>query len=123
MLIYAFMPFWERVRARAWVRCLLVGMNCSSIGLVFTACVQLYFRYVRVPGEAVVMLLTAALVAGYNVRAPYALGFGAFIGWVLFATDAGMRTAPRAREQPQTCVDPRSRSATRALRRALGTDV
>ncbi|KAG8470898.1 hypothetical protein KFE25_009319 [Diacronema lutheri] len=89
MLIYAFMPFWERLRARLWVRCLLVGMNASSIGLVFAACVQLYFKFVRVSGEAVVMLLAAALVQGYKMPAPIAIFGCAGLGWALFALDAG----------------------------------
>jgi len=89
MLIYAFMPFWERLRARAWVRCLLVGMNASSIGLVFAACVQLYFKYVKVPGESVVMLLAAVLVAQYKVSAPIAIFGCAALGWCLFVLDAG----------------------------------
>eukprot|EP00304_Pavlova_gyrans_P013323 CAMPEP_0206061398 /NCGR_PEP_ID=MMETSP1466-20131121/54024_1 /ASSEMBLY_ACC=CAM_ASM_001126 /TAXON_ID=44452 /ORGANISM="Pavlova gyrans, Strain CCMP608" /LENGTH=480 /DNA_ID=CAMNT_0053436747 /DNA_START=17 /DNA_END=1459 /DNA_ORIENTATION=- len=89
LLIYAFMPFWENLRRRAWVRCALVGMNASSIGLVFTACVKLYFKYVKTSGEAVVMLLCILAVKGYGVKAPVAIVGGAVLGWCLFALDAG----------------------------------
>ena len=68
---------------------MLVGMNASSIGLIFTACVQLYFKYVKVSGEAVVMLLAMILVQGYNVSVPVAIFGCAAIGWCLFALDAG----------------------------------
>jgi chromate transporter len=91
LLIYSFMPFWENLRAHAWVRCMLVGMNASSMGLVVTACVQLYFKYVRVSGEAVVMLLAAALVGQYKVGAPVAIFGCAALGWCLFVLDAGAR--------------------------------
>merc|ERR1711871_810429 len=52
LLIYAFMPFWERARQHAWVRCMLVGMNASSLGLVFAACVTLFHKYCRDSAEA-----------------------------------------------------------------------
>merc|ERR1719231_1752285 len=45
LLIYAFMPFWEAARQHAWVRCTLVGMNASSVGLVFAACISLFVKY------------------------------------------------------------------------------
>lgn len=103
MLIYAFMPFWERLRARLWVRCMLVGMNASSIGLVFAACVQLYFKYVKVPGEAVIMLLAAVLVQGYKVQAPFAIFGCAALGWVLYALDAGAAAHRAARTARAPC--------------------
>lgn len=97
------MPFWEKMRQKSWVRCMLVGMNASSIGLVFTACVKLYFKYVRVPGEAVVMLLAMLLVKGYGVKAPFAIIGCAALGWALFALDWGAlaRGRRRAGERPQ----------------------
>jgi len=89
MLIYAFMPFWDRLRRRHWTRCLLVGMNASSIGLVFTACVKLYASYVRNFGEAVIMLLAMVLVRFYGVKAPLAIIGCAGLGWAFYVLDLG----------------------------------
>ena len=73
LLIYAVMPFWEAARQRAWVRCALVGMNASSIGLVFAACVSLFHKYCANSAEALVMLLTGTLVHFYKVPPPLAV--------------------------------------------------
>lgn len=68
LLIYACMPFWEAARQHAWVRCMLVGMNASSIGLVFAACVSLFQKYCRNEAEAGVML--TAMVLTYTFKWP-----------------------------------------------------
>ena len=66
LLIYALMPYWESARQYTWVsdpsssahhlpnkattfliwqvRTMLVGMNASSIGLVFAACITLFAK-------------------------------------------------------------------------------
>lgn len=92
MLIYAFMPFWDKLRSKHWMRCMLVGMNASSIGLVFTACVKLYAKFVRNNGEAVIMLMAMVLVKAYGWKAPFAILFCAALGWCFFAADFGAQT-------------------------------
>ena len=70
LLIFAFMPFWEGARKHAWVRCMLVGMNAASIGLVFSACVTLFFKYCRNSAEAATMMVAMVLGASSAFATP-----------------------------------------------------
>jgi len=87
LLIYAFMPFWESARRHACVRCMLVGMNAASIGLVFAACVSLSHKYCRNGSEAAVMALTGVLVHFGKVWPPVAIFGGAALCLGLFFVD------------------------------------
>ena len=73
LLIFAFMPFWEGARKHAWVRCMLVGMNAASIGLVFSACVTLFFKYCRNSAEAATMMVAMVLVHRFKLPPPVAI--------------------------------------------------
>mmetsp|Transcript_10006 Transcript_10006/g.25919 ORF Transcript_10006/g.25919 Transcript_10006/m.25919 type:complete len:491 (+) Transcript_10006:84-1556(+) len=73
LLIYACMPFWEAARQHTVVRCALVGMNASSIGLVFAACVSLFQKYCRNQAEAGVMLTTMVLTYVFKWPPPAAI--------------------------------------------------
>merc|ERR1719473_1231240 len=88
MLIYAFMPFWEIARQRQWVRCLFVGMNASSIGLVFAACVTLFQKYCRNGAEALCMVLAGVLTHFFKVPPPVAIFGCAALCLGLFFLDA-----------------------------------
>jgi len=87
MLIFAFMPFWEAARQHAWVRCMLVGMNASSIGLVFAACITLFFKYCRNSAEATVMLIAMVLTYRFRAPPPVAIFGCALLCLVLFLLD------------------------------------
>ena len=87
LLIYAVMPFWEAARQHAWVRCMLVGMNASSIGLVFAACVTLFHKYCHNSAEAAVMLIAMVLVQVFKCPPPLAIFLSAALCLGLFMLD------------------------------------
>ena len=87
LLIFAFMPFWEGARKHAWVRCMLVGMNAASIGLVFAACVTLFQKYCKNSAEAACMALAGVLVQIYKVPPPVAIFACAALCLGLFLLD------------------------------------
>jgi len=87
MLIYAFMPFWESARQHQWVRCLFVGMNASSVGLVFAACVTLFQKYCRNGAEASVCMLAMVLTHRFKVWPPVAIFGCAGLCLALFFLD------------------------------------
>ena len=88
LLIFAFMPFWEGARKHAWVRCMLVGMNAASIGLVFSACVTLFFKYCRNSAEAATMMVAMVLVHRFKLPPPVAIFGCAALCLCLFLLDA-----------------------------------
>jgi len=42
ILIFAMMPFWATLRARAWFKAVLVGLNATAIGFIFAACILMW---------------------------------------------------------------------------------
>jgi len=49
-LIFAFLPFWERIRQVQWFKTFLIGVNSTAIGLVVAACVLLWQKGIETIG-------------------------------------------------------------------------
>ena len=95
------MPFWEAARQHTWVRCFLVGANAASIGLVFAACVTLFFKFCHNSAEAACMLLALTLVKAYKWTPPLAIFAVAALCLCLFLADI-----PGIRPQDTWCHIP-----------------
>ena len=66
---------------------MLVGMNASSIGLVFAACITLFAKFVHNASEAAAMLMAMVLTHRFGVPPPVAIFGCAFFALFLFAVD------------------------------------
>ena len=83
LVIYAALPFWERMRRYPWMRIALVGVNATAIGLVVGVVFLLWERADPGPAGAVIALLSFGAVVFYRAPAP-AVIVGAGIAGGLF---------------------------------------
>lgn len=83
LVIYAALPFWERLRRYPWMRIALVGVNATAIGLVVGVVFLLWERADPGPAGAVIALLSFGAVVFYRAPAP-AVIVGAGIAGGLF---------------------------------------
>ena len=82
LIIYAVLPFWERVRRYPWVRIALAGVNATAIGLVVGVVFLLWERSVHDPAGAVIALLAFGAVLFYRVPAPLVIVGAGVVGWL-----------------------------------------
>ena len=82
LIIYAVLPFWERVRRYPWVRIALAGVNATAIGLVVGVVFLLWERSVHDPAGAVIALLAFGAVLFYRVPAPLVIVGAGVAGWL-----------------------------------------
>ena len=82
LIIYAVLPFWERVRRYPRVRIALTGVNATAIGLVVGVVFLLWERSVQDPAGAVIALLAFGAVLFYRVPAPLVIVGAGVAGWL-----------------------------------------
>jgi chromate transporter len=82
LVIYAVLPFWERVRRQQVVHAILTGVNATAIGLVVAAVFLLWDRAVTGPPTATIAVLAFGAVAFFRVPAPFAIAGAGMLGWV-----------------------------------------
>ena len=82
LIIYAVLPFWERLRRYPWVRIALVGVNAAAIGLVVGVVFLLWQRAEPNAAGAVIALLSFGGVMFYRIPAPLAIVGAGVLGWV-----------------------------------------
>ena len=82
LVIYAVLPFWERVRRQQVVHAILTGVNATAIGLVVAAVFLLWDRAVTGPPSATIAVLAFGAVAFFRVPAPFAIAGAGVLGWV-----------------------------------------
>ena len=82
LIIYAVLPFWERVRRYPRVRIALTGVNATAIGLVVGVVFLLWERSVHDPAGAVIALLAFGAVLFYRVPAPLVIVGAGVAGWL-----------------------------------------
>ena len=82
LIIYAVLPFWERVRRYPRVRIALIGVNATAIGLVVGVVFLLWERSVHDPAGAVIALLAFGAVLFYRVPAPLVIAGAGVAGWL-----------------------------------------
>ena len=88
LIIYAVLPFWERVRRYPGLRIALVGVNATAIGLVVGVVFLLWERAEPGPAGAVIALLSFGAVVFYRLPAPAVIlgagivgGLFGIVGW------------------------------------------
>ena len=82
LIIYAALPFWERLRRYPWVRIALVGVNATAIGLVVGVVFLLWQRADPGAGGAVIALLAFGAVLFFRVPAPLVIIGAGVLGWL-----------------------------------------
>ena len=82
LIIYAVLPFWERLRQYSWMRQVLVGVNATAIGLVVAAVFLLWERADPDPSGAVIALLAFGALGFFRVPAPLVIVGAGVLGWV-----------------------------------------
>ena len=82
LIIYAVLPFWERLRRYPWVRIGLVGVNAAAIGLVVGVVFLLWQRAEPNAAGAVIALLSFGGVMFFRVPAPLVIVGAGVLGWV-----------------------------------------
>ena len=83
LLIYAALPFWERLRGRPLARAILTGVNAAAIGLVVVAAFLLWERGVESPKDAVMALLSFGAATFFRVPAPLVIVGALAVGFLL----------------------------------------
>ena len=83
LLTFGVLPFWARLRRIPLFKVFITGVTAASIGLLFTACIQLYEAAVGDAADATVFLVTGALNAFFHVPVPLSILLGAVLGFVL----------------------------------------
>ena len=81
LVIYAVLPFWERVRRQQVVHTVLTGVNATAIGLVVAVVFLLGDRAVTGPPSATIAVLAFGAVAFFRVPAPFAILGAGVLGW------------------------------------------
>lgn len=82
LVIYAVLPFWERVRRYPWAQVILTGVNATAIGLVVGVVFLLWERAAPGPAGAVIALLAFGAVLFYRLPAPLAIAGAGLLGWL-----------------------------------------
>ena len=82
LVIYAVLPFWERVRRYPWAQIVLVGVNATAIGLVVGVVFLLWERATPGPAGAVIALLAFGGVLFYRLPAPLVIVGAGVLGWL-----------------------------------------
>ncbi len=82
LIIYAVLPFWERVRRYPWVRIVLVGVNATAIGLVVGVVFLLWERAEPSPAGAAIALLSFGAVMFFRAPAPLVIVGAGALGWL-----------------------------------------
>lgn len=82
-LTFGVLPFWARLRRVPMFKVFITGVTAAGIGLLYTACVQLYESAITDSADAVVFLFSAALTALFNVPVPFSILAGSILGFVL----------------------------------------
>ena len=82
LIIYAVLPFWEKVRTRPMVSTTLVGVNATAIGLVVAAVFLLWERAVDSPVQAAIALIAFGAVMFFRVPAPLAIIGSGVLAWL-----------------------------------------
>ena len=83
LIIYAVLPFWERLRRYPWVRIALVGVNATAIGLVVGVVFLLWERADPNAAGAVIALLSFGAVMFFRAPAPLVIAGAGVLGWLL----------------------------------------
>ena len=87
LVIYAVLPFWEKVRTRPVVSSTLVGVNATAIGLVVAAVFLLWDRAVHTPPDATIALLAFGAVMFFRIPAPLTIVGAGVLGWLFHLAD------------------------------------
>ena len=82
LIIYAVLPFWERLRRYHWVRIALVGVNAAAIGLVVGVVFLLWQRADPSAAGAVIALLAFGSVLFFRIPAPLVIIGAGVLGWL-----------------------------------------
>jgi chromate transporter len=82
LIIFAVLPFWEKVRCRPLVSSVLAGVNATAIGLVVAAVFLLWDRAVQGPAGAAIAVLAFGAVAFFRIPAPLVIVGAGALGWV-----------------------------------------
>ena len=83
LLTFGVLPFWAGLRRVPSFKVFITGVTAASIGLLFTACVQLYASAVTNAANAVVFLFSGALSAFFNIPVPVSIILGSVLGFIL----------------------------------------
>ena len=77
------LPFWANLRRVPLFKVFITGVGAAAIGLLFTACVQLFEAGVVNAAGASVFLISGALTAFFNVPVPVSILFGSVLGYII----------------------------------------
>ncbi len=86
LLVVGMLPYWDRLRKVPNVRPFLAGLNATGIGLILAVGVQLALTVVRCPADAVVAVLTGALVGYFGRSSVVGVLSGALAGFLMSPT-------------------------------------
>lgn len=94
LLTFGVLPFWARLRRVQVFSVFIKGVGAASIGLLFTACIQLFEAGVQNAGGAVVFMVSGTMTLFFNVPVPVSILFGALLGFAFTPSAIGIGQDP-----------------------------
>jgi len=94
MLIFGMVPFWAKLRHKAWFKAVLHGLNATAIGFIGAACVMLWETAVKTRADAIIFTFAGTLSCFYNVPAPITVILGGVLGAILCDDAASLGQLP-----------------------------
>jgi chromate transporter len=82
LLTFGVLPYWAGLRRVPLFKVFITGVTAASIGLLFTACIQLYEAAIGDGADAVVFLFSGTLSAFFHVPVPLSILFGSVLGFI-----------------------------------------
>jgi len=94
ILIFGALPYWAHLRRSPNFKAVLAGVSSAGVGLIYTACIQLWVQSVVNSAGAVVFVASGAAVSVFNVPVPAAIIGGIVLGVILSDVAIGVAQTP-----------------------------
>ena len=92
ILLVAALPFWSQLRHSASFRKILRGVNAAAIGLIGSACVNIYSSSIKRGADSIVLVFTSSPVSfSNNLPSPLIIFLGAVLGAILSILQLGQK--------------------------------
>lgn len=96
LLVFGVLPFWQQLRRIPNFKVLIAGISAAGLGLVYTACVQLWEASVLDAAGAVVFVCSGVAAGFFKVPVPFAIIGGSILGFILSKSAIGVAQTPYA---------------------------
>jgi chromate transporter len=94
LLVFGVLPFWHQLRRIPNFKVLITGISAAGLGLVYTACVQLWEASVLNAAGSAVFVCSGVAAGFFKVPVPFAIIGGSILGFILSKSAADIAQKP-----------------------------